>query len=130
MRLFSKRIIHTFSIQLAPIDSMVSPSRQSLPRIPCTKRDFNILALDACRSNIIRLKEASLGVSLLTLCPNVRPICKALPAELMVTLRAYQNYSTIEPCELAGMEPYMSYENKPPLSGSRLDSQDKVSYLS
>jgi hypothetical protein len=67
------------------------------PAFPRTKRDFNIFALDACRANIIRSKKASIGVSLLSLRPNIRPIYKALPAELMVTLRAYQKYSANGP---------------------------------
>jgi len=66
-----------------------------LPFVPRTKSVVNILASDACRANIIRSKEASLGVALLSLRPNIRPVCKALPAELMITLRAYQNYSAI-----------------------------------
>jgi hypothetical protein len=70
---------------------------ESLPRVPRTKCDFNILTLDACWANIIRSKEASLGMSLLPLVPNIGPVCKALPAELMVTLGAYQKYSAIGP---------------------------------
>jgi hypothetical protein len=74
---------------------MVSPTYQSLPRVPPTKSVFNILASDASRANIIRSEEASLGVALLSLRPDIRPFCKALPAELMVTLRAYQKYSAV-----------------------------------
>jgi hypothetical protein len=95
IQLFSKRAIHAFSVRRARIDSMASPTYQSLPRAPRTKSLLNILALDACRANIVRSKEASFGMALLSPRPDIHPVCKALPAELMVTLRAYPEYSAI-----------------------------------
>lgn len=60
--------------------------RNSSLRVSRTKSIFDIFSSNSRGAKIASSKKATLGMALLSLRSDIRPISKALPAELMVTL--------------------------------------------